>query len=116
MRWFPLLVSLVLIVWPLYAVELTGLVTDRSGAPISGVTVKVVGLGSDNTTQTGEFRIPSNARVGQRINVTILKEGWAPAPGQSLTYIVPADPVADPIRITLSKALSFVTSTAQDQP
>ncbi len=65
MRWFsPLLVSLVLIAWPLQAVDLTGIVVDRDGTPISGATVKVVGVGSDTTTQTGEFRIPvPNARV-----------------------------------------------------
>lgn len=115
MRWFsPLLGSLALIALPLHAVELTGIVLDSSGTPISGATVKVVGLGSDTTTQTGEFRIPSNVRIGQRVNVTILKDGWTQQ--QPLTYIVPADPVADPFRITLSKALSFGRSDALNQP
>jgi hypothetical protein len=76
MRWCSLLLSLVLIASPLHAVDLTGIVVDQSGEPISGATVKVVGVGIDTTTQTGEFRIPiPNTRIGQRVNIQIAKVG-----------------------------------------
>jgi len=95
MRWCSLLLSLVLIAWPLHAVDLTGIVLDQSGEPTSGATVKVVGVGIDTTTQTGEFRIPiPNTRIGQRVNIQIAKDGWTPASDQPLAFIVPADPVS----------------------
>jgi hypothetical protein len=118
MRWFSqLIVNLILIAEPVQALDVSGIVVDRSGAPISGAVVKLVGIGSDTTTQTGEFRIPiPDSRVGQRVNIVIAKDGWALASDQPLAFIVPADPVSDALRITLSKALTFGASAEIDQP
>jgi hypothetical protein len=118
MRWFSqLIVNLILIAAPVHALDVTGIVVDRSGEPISGAIVKLVGIGSDTTTQTGEFRIPiPDSRVGQRVNILIAKDGWAPASDQPLAFIVPANPVSDALRITLSKAQSFGASAEIDQP
>jgi hypothetical protein len=118
MRWFSnLIVNLILVAGPVHALDVTGVVVERSGKPISGATVKLVGIGSDTTTQTGEFRIPiPNNRVGQRVNIVVAKDGWDLASDQTLTFIVPADPVSDAIRITLSKTQSFAASAEVDQP
>lgn len=88
------------------AAQFGGIVRDQAGHGLPGVQVKVVDVGSDTTTQTGEFKIESNSiRAGQRVSVEVVKEGWVVAGDQKTTFIVPANQTSEPTEIVMVKSL-----------
>lgn len=96
------------------AAEIVGSVTGPNGNPISGATVRVLGVGTDTTTSSGEFRIATPASmVGRRVTLQVFKDGWTLSSSQPITFMVPASATEDTVRIYMVKAGSSLGSAAE---
>src|SRR5271155_3883169 len=92
----------VLLAPAMLASEIVGYVTGPYGKPISGATVRVLGVGTDTTTSSGEFRIATPASmVGRRVTVQVFKDGYTLSSSQPITIIVPASPSDNTVRIDM---------------
>lgn len=86
---------------------LIGTVTDPSGGPVTGAMVSVVGIGSDITTSSGQFRIAIPSKlVGAQLTLRVQRAGWTIVDQRTLVIIVPQDPVQHPLRIVLKRITS----------
>ena len=57
---------------------IVGEVRDENDRPLAGVVVRIVGIGEDRTTSTGEFQIvlPSTVQPGDPVEVRFAPETW----------------------------------------
>lgn len=79
-----------------------GQVVSTDGVPIPGAQVSLVGIGSDTTSDTGQFRITvPGGMVGKRVNVEVDKDHWV---ATDTSFIVPLDVVSDPVRLKMRRA------------
>lgn len=107
-------VLIVIAVSPTLATEIVGYVVDSHGKPIAGAQVKVVGIGSDTSTSTGEFHVAVSASmVGHRVVIRVFKDGWA-LRSSTMLVIVPANGAQDPIRIELAKLSSPLANAHEE--
>jgi hypothetical protein len=99
------------------AQEFAGVIVNRSGQPVTGVLVKVIGVGSDTTTQSGEFSVKVPAQlIGERVTVQLVKDGWSLAPSEPMAFVIPARSVVNAVRITMVRTQSFGASKKVDEP
>jgi hypothetical protein len=99
----------------MHAGEIVGSVVGPYGQPISGATVRVLGVGTDTTTSSGEFRIATpTSMIGRRVTVQVFKDGWALNSSQPIVIVVPASPTEDPVRIYMAKAGASLGAAAGD--
>lgn len=93
------------------ALDVIGYVVDSKGRPITGATVKILGIGSDTSTATGEFRITvPQSMIGSRVTLQLVKEGWVVSSPGPISIIVPANPIDNPVSVRLVKAGPPLTS------
>ncbi len=96
-----------------FGTEIVGSVTGPYGQPISGATVRALGVGTDTTTSSGEFRIATPASmVGRRVTLQVFKEGWTLSSSQPITIIVPASATEDTVSIHMVRAGTSLGSAA----
>lgn len=101
----------------LTADEIIGVVRSRRG-PIAGASVLIVGIGTDTTTSSGQFRIYAPAgTIGKKVSVQIDKLNWTLVEPYD-SFIVPADSVQNPVTLVMrpSTPIASVTNAGGDSP
>jgi len=97
--------------------EIAGIVKSPRG-PIAGASVRVLGIGSDTTTTSGQFRIHAPAgTVGKKVSLQVDKSGWTLMESND-SFIVPADAVQNPLVLMMrpSTSISGNPSAGAGQP
>lgn len=82
-----------------------GIVLTEDMKPIKGALVSIIGAGYESSNSLGEFKInlPQSFRVGDKIMLSVEKEGYEVTSPGHLSTIIPRDPVGNPLRIILRK-------------
>jgi hypothetical protein len=85
-------------------IDLVGTVKSQDGSPLSDVQIKLVGLGTNLTTRSGEFdiqHIPAT-KIGQRAEIQAMKAGWHVVSPTDPVIVIPADSTQHPINVTMA--------------
>lgn len=81
---------------------ITGVVSSKSGSPLSLVTVKVGDLGTGTTTSTGRFSINISGIPGQRVDITASRIGYFT---KTVSVVVDSSTIQDVGTIQLESAV-----------